>query len=106
MVNPGNRCPDCDGSVGEEWRRTGIPVAVGYPASKNDLDQRYNKVDRYCHSISLSKSATAKPSTRIPNPLALAYDHKAVFDSNAKKMGPQVALQGMSGGPCLELIRK
>jgi len=93
------------GKPGDEWLRTGVYVAIGYPASKNNLNKEYGKVDRYCHSISMPPSSKM-PKTTIPNPLVLEYDHTEVIDSNVQKMGPQVSLHGMSGGPCMEVVNR
>lgn len=90
----------------EGWEKTELYVAMGYPSTRNKLDHRYGKYDRYCHSISLARSAQIPLKTQIPNPLVLDYDYKTAFDSNVKKMGMQPDLHGMSGGPCLQILRK
>ena len=35
----------------------------------------------------------------------MSYDAKTVINSSGEKLGPQPELYGMSGGPCLELLR-
>lgn len=86
------------------WRRTGIYVAIGYPGTKNRLDMRYGKVDRYCHSISLKALNPCSINTPIQDALCFSYDHKKVINSAGEQLGPQPDLYGMSGGPCLELL--
>ena len=90
----------------EGWERTGIYLAVGYPSTKNVLSFKYRNLNRKCLSISLSKAKDLKVSTSIKEPLIFLYDQKQVFDSTGTKLGPQPKLQGMSGGPCFELLRR
>jgi hypothetical protein len=87
------------------WKRTGLYVAMGYPSSRNELDARYRRLDRYCHSITLGQLKEGGPPTKIPSALLLHYDHKCIVDSHEVQLGTQVGLQGMSGGPCLELLQ-
>jgi len=86
------------------WRKTGIYAAIGYPGTKNRLDMRYGKVDRYCHSISLKALEGCSITTQIQDALLFSYDHKNVINSAGEPLGPQPDLFGMSGGPCLELL--
>lgn len=90
----------------EGWQKTGIYIAVGYPSTKNILNPKRGNLNRNCLSISLSKAKNLTVSTAIKEPLIFSYDHKQVFDSIGNKLGPQPKLQGMSGGPCFELIIK
>lgn len=87
------------------WQRTGIFVAIGYPETKNRLDMRYEKLDRYCLSITVSIQKHSTVSTSIQDAIHLSYDPKTVINSYGEKLGPQPDLYGMSGGPCLELLR-
>lgn len=89
-----------------KWERTGIFIAMGYPATKNELDVRYGKVDRYCHSISLGLLKNCKIKTEVEDAIFLSYDHKNIIHSSGKKQSSQPDLYGMSGGPCLELLSR
>ena len=86
------------------WTKTGLYFAIGYPGTKNRLDMRYGKIDRYCQSISVTALDAYSFKTPIQDAMCFSYDHKKVFDSTGKLLGPQPDLNGMSGGPCLELL--
>jgi len=89
-----------------EWQRTGIFVAIGYPGTKNKLDMRYEKVDRNCLGISVVRLKECKVKTPVKDAMFLSYDHDNVINSSGVKLGAQPDLYGMSGGPCLELLRR
>lgn len=88
-----------------DWKRTGIYIAMGYPSSRNMLDSRYKKFNRYCHSISLAEINSCDLNTSIQNPLLLQYDHENIFNNKGEKLGAQIDLHGMSGGPCMEILK-
>jgi len=78
---------------------------LGYhPATKNELDPRWGKIDRQLLSLTaeLAPTGTLVP-TEIRNPVLFAYEPKVQVDSLLNRIGPPPALQGMSGGPTLEL---
>lgn len=85
------------------WRKTGVFMLAGYPASKNRLDLRYGKVTRTMTSIT-AEATTDTANTKIVDFRTYAYDHRNVIDSAQKVLGPQAGLHGMSGGPCMEVL--
>lgn len=89
-----------------EWHETEVHLLWGYPGTKNRLDQRFGLVDRQMLSISTEFSPTSSVKTGIMDALCISYDHKNVIDSAGEKLGPQPALQGMSGGPLIHVLKR
>ena len=89
-----------------EWQETEVHLLWGYPGTKNRLDQRFGRVDRQMLSISTEFSPTSSVKTSILEALYIPYDHKNVINSAQKKLGTQPALQGMSGGPLIHVLKR
>jgi len=82
------------------YESTGQYVLVGFPASKNKLDVRWQEMDTMVVSISANLNQGLIGSlSKIPDPLYVNYDHKA-YGRNMP------ALHGMSGGPLFEVMSR
>jgi hypothetical protein len=79
---------------------------VTFPEWRNTSLNReaWGKIDRQLLSLTaeLAPTGTLVP-TEIRNPVLFAYEPKVQVDSLLNRIGPPPALQGMSGGPTLEL---
>lgn len=92
--------------VDGEWEATGIFVLLGYPASKNRLDGRFDQLTRRMLSITTESAKGTPIATPVQGPIFFSYDHTKIINSELAKLGPQPALQGMSGGPALHLLAR
>jgi hypothetical protein len=90
----------------DDWQGTEVHLFWGYPGTKNRLDQRYGQVNRQMLSISTGRSFTSSVKTPIVDALHISYDHKNVINSALEKLGTQPALQGMSGGPLIHVLKR
>jgi hypothetical protein len=81
----------------------GYHLLMGYPASKNKLDLKFNEIERRLHSLTAkSVSPPQRLVTTIKEPRFFGYDPKSQVDSQIRPVQPP-GLHGMSGGPALEL---
>lgn len=83
---------------------TGLHLLMGYPASKNKLDTKWNKVDRMLFSITAEQSDGKGINTPIANALFFAFEPKKMVNSQAVRADNPPDLYGMSGGPVLALF--
>lgn len=90
----------------DEWQETGVHLLWGYPGTKNRLAQRFGRVDRNMLSITAGRSPASTVKTGIADPICISYDHKNVWNSAQEKLGQQPALQGMSGGPLIHVLKR
>lgn len=89
-----------------DWQGTEVHLLWGYPGTKNRLDKRFDRVDRQMLSISTERSFTSSVKTAITDAIHISYDHKNVINSSQEKLGLQPALQGMSGGPLIHVLKR
>ncbi|WFC42279.1 serine protease [Pseudoxanthomonas sp. SE1] len=84
------------------WQGTGIYVVSGYPASQNQLKLKFGKTDRHGLNIFCSASS-AKPKSALTSYLAFSYDRKKLKNAQGCSFNSP-KLNGISGGPCMELM--
>lgn len=85
------------------WTELDTFVAIGYPASRNELKLCFGSTDRNCLNIFAHKSQKTIPKSSLPTHFGLQYDPKRVVGSDGKSLRPP-ELKGMSGGPCFEIM--
>lgn len=90
----------------DEWQESGVHLLWGYPETKNRLDQRFGRVNRQMLSITTEHLLTSSVKTKIKDAICISYNHKNVVNSAQEKLGPQPALQGMSGGPLIHVLTR
>ncbi|WP_298853078.1 hypothetical protein [uncultured Aquimonas sp.] len=88
-----------------EWCPLEVFVAMGYPATRNELKLKFNSTDRHCLNIFASKTTTQAPKSALAKYLGIAYDPKKVTLSDGTFLKPP-ELKGISGGPCFQLMRR
>ncbi len=85
------------------WAELGTFVAIGYPASRNELKLQFGSTNRNCLNIFAKQSNKALKKSDLPSYIGLQYDPKTTLDSDGAHLQPP-ELKGMSGGPCFELV--
>jgi len=81
----------------------GYHLLMGYPASKNRLDLKFDELERRLHSVTAERIQHQEDiATNVREPVFFRYDQKAQVDSFFHPLQPP-GLHGMSGGPALEL---
>lgn len=80
------------------YEGTGNYVLAGFPASINRIDLRWPNRSTTMQFIYARLAERSKAPTKIRGALSLHYDHKAYGGRTPS------ALQGMSGGPLLEVM--
>jgi hypothetical protein len=78
-------------------------LLMGYPASQNRLDTKFDELDRRLLSITAEKAVDALTvGSGITDAVLFTYDPKHLVDTTFDRAQPP-GLHGMSGGPALEL---
>lgn len=89
---------------GEISKSLGYHLLMGYPASKNILEPRWNKVNRMLYSFTAEVNAAKRSLIKnISDPVVFDFDPHKQLDSSLKPTGQPPHLKGMSGGPALEI---
>jgi hypothetical protein len=78
--------------------------AIGFPANKNVLDRRYDKLKVEMFGMSMNQLAFPV-ETSISNAIFLEHDHEEGYNVDNELIRGHVHLQGMSGSPCF-LVRQ
>lgn len=89
---------------GEVPKSLGYHLLIGYPASKNKLEPRWNKVNRMLYSFTAEVNVAKKSLIKnISDPVVFDFDLNKQVDSSLKPTGQPPHPKGMSGGPALEV---
>jgi hypothetical protein len=90
----------------EHYKTLNRHFLLGFPTTKNTLNQRIGKISRNIQGTSfIEKIESPKSKTHIGNPLAFQFDKKNVIKTSGEKANPP-KFNGNSGGPILELVSK
>ena len=85
--------------------RSGFYLLMGYPATRNRFSARYGRTTRNLLSLSVDGTVPLQGEPPVAEPVAFACDPERVTDSTRRPAGLP-ALQGMSGGPALEVLAR
>ncbi|UHQ19021.1 serine protease [Lysobacter sp. KIS68-7] len=86
------------------WTSTGVFVAIGYPSTRNELKPGFGKADRNEVRVFATPSNERPRKTKLIDYFALSYDPENIKRSDGSPV-ELPDLHGMSGGPCLEIMR-
>lgn len=83
----------------------GRSLIAGYPGTKNRISIQFGKRDRHLLSVSADPvDVTGVRNIEIAQPIAFEYDPKDVVDRSLGKLQTPPNLDGMSGGPVLDVV--
>jgi len=88
------------------WIKPNLFLLLGYPGSKNKLSIAFGKLDRHILSITAELKEANFAKTKVVDATQFDYDHKTTINSQLINLGGKPALQGMSGGPALQIVYK
>ncbi len=95
---------DLDFSADPDTVKTDHHLLLGYPETKNRIAPKWNKTDILLLSITANP---ANPDLKIKTPILkrilFKYDTKKLINSDLTIANQPPKLQGMSGGPSLEM---
>ena len=82
----------------------GTYISIGYPGSKNGINQRLNKLAINIHGTSFNEKLEKHDSSpHIKNPVAFRFNKKTALNSEKGRANPP-CFSGTSGGPILEIV--
>lgn len=86
------------------YTRLGTYISIGYPGSKNGINQRLNKFAINIHGTSFNEKLEKHESKpHIKKPVAFKFNKKTALNSNKGRANPP-CFSGTSGGPILEIV--